>query len=333
MNNGFFSSLTRRSLALALASTAMGLSFGALAQGAYPDRPVKLVVPYAPGGTADVLAREIAAQLTVELGQSVVIENKAGAGAAIGARFVAGSPADGYTLLMGTSTTHAINPALNESIGYDPIADFTPIAAVGDVPYAIVTTPAKGWRNLKDLKAAALGGDRVPSYASAGPGSANHLGGVLLSQVAGANYLHVPYKGSAPALADVLAGHADFMFDLVTTAKGAVSDGRLVALATTGRRRAESLPNVPTVAEQGMPGLQMSSWFGVFAPHDLPKPVANRLIAGFSKVLEKSETQARLKSLGLSLMEQRGKAFADFVVADYNAWRKVAKQSNLKIGS
>ncbi len=296
----------------------------------FPNKPVRLVVPYPPGGTADILARDLGTRLSEELGQTIVIENRAGAGTAIGARHVAFAASDGYTLFLGTSTSHVMNPAVNpQEVGYDPVDDFTPLAAIGEVSYAIVTRPDRGIASFQDLIAQAEQGERPLSYASAGQGSANHLAGELLANLAGIQLLHVPYKGSAPALNDVLAGQVDFMFDLATTSQAHIQSGRLQALAVTAPDRVPALPDVPTTAEQGRPELVVSSWFGVFAPAGLPAGVEEKLATSLQKVLADEDNRANLARHGLTVLPLVTSDFATFVRRDLGYWQGVVRAADV----
>lgn len=324
--------MPRRHLLAGLLAVVAALPALAAQAVAFPaEKPVRLVVPYPPGGTADILARALSDKLAAELNQNVVVENRAGAGTAIGARYVASAPGDGYTLFIGTSTSHAINPALQPHIGYHPVRDFTPIAAVGEVPYVIVSHPTRGWKTLDALVARSRAEPGRLTYASAGIGSSNHLGGELLSSVAQLSLTHVPYKGSAPALNDVLSGQVDFMFDLVTTAQAHVRGGRLDALATTAARRTPLLPQVPTAAEAGVPGLNVTAWFGLFASPGLPAAVRDRLVQASQRVLSQPDTRQRLEALGISQLDQRGPAFQQFVEQDYRHWQGLVARSNIRM--
>jgi len=296
----------------------------------FPHKPLRLVVPYPPGGTADILARELGTRLSDVLGQTVVIENRAGAGTAIGARHVASAAADGYTLFLGTSTSHVMNPAVNpQGVGYDPVADFTPLAAIGEVSYALVTRPDHGVASLQDLLARAAQSEAPLSYASAGQGSANHLAGELLANLAGVPLLHVPYKGSAPALNDVLAGQVDFMFDLTTTSQAHIRSGRLQALAVTAPNRVQVLSEVPTTAEQGRPELVVSSWFGVFAPAGLPAAVEEKLAGSLHKALASDESRAELARHGLAPLPLVAADFGTFLRRDLGYWQGVVRAADV----
>ncbi|GAA4354839.1 tripartite tricarboxylate transporter substrate binding protein [Variovorax defluvii] len=313
--------------ALAVAG-AVALAPPAGAQGAYPNRPVTIVVPYPAGGSADILARTVGQKLGERLGQPVVIDNRAGAGTAIGAKHVAGAPADGYTLLLGTVSSQAINPAMNK-VGYDPVKDFTPVAPLASIPFVLVAHPSFSGKSVADVIAQAKAKAGELSYASAGPGTSNHLAGELLASAAGIKLLHVPYKGSAPALNDVVAGHLPLMFDLQATAFPYVQSGKLKALAVTGPTRSSMLPAVPTVIESGLPGYEVSAWFGVFAPAGLPRPVLDRLHADISAVLQASEMRKRLQELGAEPEQGSADAFATFARAEAAKWSDVLRNAGL----
>jgi len=321
-----FPSRLGAALALALGLAAVS----AAAQPSYPDKSIRIVVPYPPGGTADILGRLLAERLAPELGQPVLVENRAGGGTAIGARFVANASPDGYTLFIGTSTSHAINPALQGDIGYDPVRDFTAVSAIAEVPYVIVSHPKRGFRTLKDLVAHARAHPGELNYSSAGTGSSNHLGGELLGSVEHIRITHIPYKGSAPALNDLLAGQVDFMFDLAPTAQQHVRAGRLTALAVTAAQRSAVLPDVPTTAEAGVAGVQITAWFGVFAPARLPAQIEQRLARAVAAVLAQPDTRKRLADLGTEPMAQQGTAFRSFVAQDHAHWKALVAQAGIK---
>lgn len=278
-------------------AAALLLAAGAcLAQG-YPARPITLIVPYPAGGSADILARLVGQKLSVKIGQTVVVDNKGGAGTAIGARFVAEAPADGYTLLMGTVSSQAINPAMAK-VGYDPVKDFTPVAPVASIPFVLVANPGSPFRSVADVVAAAKAKPGTVAYASAGPGTSNHLAGEMLANAAHVQLLHVPYRGSAPALADVLAGQVPLMFDLQATSLPHLRSGKLRALAMTSARRSPLLPEVPTVGESGYPGFEVSAWFGIFAPSGVPAPIITQLNGALEAVLKTPETEKSLRDIG-----------------------------------
>ncbi len=321
--------MIRRRLGLALAAVCSSIlcTWGTPVQAqSFPVRPLTLVVPFPPGGSADILARAVAQRLAKRLDQAVVVENKAGAGTAIGARFVAESAPDGHTLLIGTVSSHAINPALNK-VGYDPVTDFASIAPLVSIPFVLVAHPAAPYSNLGELLAEARRRPGAVSYASAGAGTSNHLAGELLALSAQLNLVHVPYRGSAPALADVLGGHVPLMFDLVTTSASSIRAGKLKALAVTGLQRSPLLPEVPTAAESGVPGFEISAWFAIFAPSRVPVPVLGRLSAEMQEVLRAPDMAQSLRDLGGEPDSRTPAQFAAYLkseVAKYSSLLKTA---------
>ena len=316
-----------RTLLAGLLLVAAGIAAPALAQG-FPDRPVTLVVPYPAGGSADILARTVGQKLAAQLGQPVVVENKCGAGTAIGARFVAEARPDGYTLLLGTVSSQAINPAMSK-VGYDPVKDFVPVSALASIPFVLVAHPGAPYGSVAELLAAARQAPGSISYSSAGPGTSNHLAGEMLASAAKLKLLHVPYRGSAPALADVLAGHVPLMFDLQTTSLPNIATHKLKPLAVTGSRRSPLLPDVPTVAESGLPGFEVSAWFGVFAPAKLPPPVLRQLSAAMAKVLEDPALAQRLREIGAEPDPRNAAQFTAYVGEEAGKYATVVKTAGL----
>jgi len=317
----------RRSALAAILALLAGTAF-AQSSGAYPNHPVTLVVPYPPGGSADVLARAIGQKLGERLGQPVVVENKAGAATAIGAKAVAHAPADGYTLLLGTVSSQAINPAMNK-VGYDPVADFVPVAPLASIPFVFVANPAVPVSSVADVIALAKSKPGEIGYASAGPGTSNHLAGELFASEAKIKLLHVPYKGSAPALNDVLAGHVPLMFDLQATSMAHIQGGKLKPLAVTTRERSSLLPNVPTMAEAGVPGFEVSAWFGLFAPAGTPHPVVERLNAEVTAILKSPEMNKQLHDLGAEPELGTAAQYAGYVKAEAAKWAQTVKGAGL----
>jgi tripartite-type tricarboxylate transporter receptor subunit TctC len=310
------------------AALALSLS-GALAQAqSWPTRPLTLVVPYPPGGSADILARVVGEKLGERLGQPVVVENKPGAGTAIGAKFVAGAAPDGHTLLMGTVSSQAINPAMAK-VGYDPLKDFVAVSPVAAIPFVLVANPALPASSLADLVAMAKANPGKIAYASAGAGTSNHLAGELLASAAQVNLLHVPYKGSAPALNDVLAGHVPIMFDLLATALPNVQAGKLKALAVTSRERTPLLPNVPTARESGLHDFEVTAWFGIFAPSGTPTAVVTRLNTELTALLQSPEVRKRLLDLGAAPETSSQEAYARFVRSESGKWTTVTHNAGL----
>jgi len=317
----------RKLLAFLLCASAAVAAPPALAQG-YPDRPVTIVVPYPAGGSADILARTVGQKLSAQFGQPVVIENRGGAGTAIGARFVAEAKPDGYTLLLGTVSSQAINPAMT-NVGYDPVKDFVPVSGLASIPFVLVAHPDAPYGSVADLIAAVRENPGSVGYASAGPGTSNHLAGEMLGSAAKIKLLHVPYRGSAPALADVLAGHVPLMFDLQTTSLPNIASHKLKALAVTSSQRSPMLPNVPTVAESGLPGFEVSAWFGVFAPAKLPPAVLGRLSAAMARVLEDPALAQRLRDLGAEPDTRSAAAFTAYVNEEAGKYAAVVKTAGL----
>lgn len=294
----------------------------------YPARAVTLVVPFPPGGSADILARTVGQKLALRLGQSVVVENKAGAGTAIGARFVAEAPPDGYTLLLGTVSSQAINPAMSK-VGYDPVRDFTAVSPLASIPFVLVAHPAAPMGSVAEVIQAARGKPGTLGYASAGPGTSNHLAGELFSVAARIQMMHVPYRGSAPALADVLAGHVPLMFDLQTTSIPNLRTQKLKALAVTGSQRSPLLPEVPTVAESGLPGFEVSAWFGIFAPAKVPAAVVKRLSDDLAAVLKAPDMVQRLRELGVDVDGRTQSEFAAYVREEAAKYTAIVKGAGL----
>lgn len=294
----------------------------------FPSHPLTLVVPYPAGGSADILARTIGQKLSDKLGQTVVVENKGGAGTAIGTRFVAEAPPDGYTLLMGTVSSHAINPAMT-NVGYDPVRDFAVIAPLASIPFVLVANPATPYATLADVVAAARREPGSIGYASAGPGTSNHLAGEMLAGAAHVRLLHVPYRGSAPALADVLANHVPLMFDLQTTSLPNLKLGKLKALAVTGSQRSALLPEVPTVAESGYPGFEVSAWFALFAPAKVPQPVQASLSAALNEILKTPDMVQTLRNMGAEPDPRTPPAFADYMKGEVAKYADAVKAAGL----
>ncbi|MEJ7932343.1 tripartite tricarboxylate transporter substrate binding protein [Ramlibacter sp. AN1015] len=314
----------------ALAATAVLALAAPFAQGqaSYPAKPVSLVVPYPPGGSADILARAIGQKLGERLGQSVIVDNKPGAGTAIGAKAVASAPADGHTLLLGTVSSQAINPGMNK-VGYDPIKDFVAVSPVAAIPFVLVAHPSVPAKSVKEVLDMARASPGKVGYASAGPGTSNHLAGELLGSAAKVQLLHVPYKGSAPALNDVLAGHVPMMFDLLATAVPNVQSGKLKALAVTSRQRSPLLPDVPTARESGLADYEVTAWFGIFAPAGTPAPVVQRLNTELTAVLKAPEMQKRLRDLGAEPETASVDQYTRYVQDESTKWQGVLRQAGL----
>jgi len=297
---------------------------------AFPVKPIRMVVPYPPGGSADMLARSLAAAMFQDLGQAVVVENRPGAGTALGTREVAAAHGDGYTLMIGTVTSHAMNPALNPRIGYDPVRNFTPIAPVATIPFALVTRSSLPVKSYGDLIALGRTAPGTLSYASAGVGTSNHLAGELLQSMTGIRLNHIPYKGSAPALNDLLGGHVDLMFDLVLTATKQVQAHTLRALAVTSAKRSTQMPDVPTFAELGLPAFDVSAWFGIFAPAGVPSDVVEKLNASIRAAIRSPDMAKQFAASGVDPMDGSAADFAQLLGNDFRKWSDVIRERGIQ---
>ncbi|WP_338819070.1 tripartite tricarboxylate transporter substrate binding protein [Acidovorax temperans] len=321
-----FSALT----AAALAGAGLLGSAGALAQ-SYPTKPVTIIVPFAAGGTTDILARIIGQALTAELGQSVVVDNRAGAGGNIGGQAAAKATPDGHTLFMGTVGTHAINASLYKKMPFDPVKDFAPLTRVANVPNLLVANPAQPYKSVKDLIAYAKANPGKVNFGSSGNGSSIHLSGELFKSLVKVDMQHVPYKGSAPAVTDLLGNQIGIMFDNMPSAIQHVRSGKLVPLAVTTAKRSPELPNVPTIAEAGVPGYEATSWFGMFAPAGTPAPVLAKLNAAIVKVLGQPDVKKKINEQGAEVYSETPEQFAAFIQTESVKWGKVVKESGASL--
>jgi tripartite-type tricarboxylate transporter receptor subunit TctC len=304
----------------------------------WPNKPVRIIVPFAPGGTTDILARAIAPELTKAFGQSFYVENKAGAGGNLGAEVVAKSPGDGYTLLMGTVGTHGINRALYDKLPYDPIKDFVPITLVAGVPNVMVVNADKAKeRNINtvaDFIAYAKAHPGQLNMASSGNGTSIHLAGELFKSMSGTFMVHFPYKGSGPALLDLMGGSTDVMFDNLPSALPLIKSGKLKALAVTSSQRSGALPDLPTVEQAGGPtlkGYEASSWFGLLAPAGTPMEVVNRIQQEVTKSLSTPVIKEKMLAQGAIPGGMTSAEFAKFIDAEHKKWAQVVKASGAKV--
>jgi tripartite-type tricarboxylate transporter receptor subunit TctC len=294
-----------RSLALLLTSAV----FSAAAVAAYPERPVTLVVPFPPGGATDVIARIVAKDLGQRLGQPVIVENKAGAGTVIGAGFVAQSPADGYTLLISSNTTFTVNPALRAKLPYDPQKSFESVGMLGTSPLVLLANPAVPARSVKDVIALAKAKPGKLAYGSFGAGTTSHIAGEMFKLAAGIDLLHVAYKGSAPAMTDLIAGQVQFTFDTNVAALPMLQAGKVKAIAVTSAKRSPSMPDVPTIAESGYPGFEMVPWITIVAPRGLPQPVQKTLGKALADTMTDAAVRGSLEKAGLDVAHQAGSVY------------------------
>ncbi|NDZ14422.1 ABC transporter substrate-binding protein [Variovorax sp. WS11] len=298
----------------------------------FPDKPVMLVVPFPPGGPTDAMARTLAAEMKDRLGQPMIVENRAGAGGNIGAEFVARAPADGQTLLFGTSGPLAINASLYRKIGYDPVKSFAPVIQVGHLPNILVVHPSVPAKDVKELIAYAKANPGKLSYASSGNGASSHLAGVLFNSMAGIDLQHIPYKGTGPALNDLLGGQVGMSFTDVLTALPYVKAGKLRALGMASAARSQALPEVPTIAEQGLKGYDVSVFFGIVAPAGTPADRVQKLNRAFAEVLASPKVKQQFAAQGLepppaTTPEQ----LAKFIPAQMQMWATVVRQSGAQL--
>ncbi|MGJ7546758.1 Bug family tripartite tricarboxylate transporter substrate binding protein [Variovorax sp. LT1R16] len=322
---------TRRTLlAAALAAAAVGAPAAAFAQ-AYPSKPITIIVPFSAGGTTDILARVIGLHMGTDLGQPVVVDNRAGAGGNIGGQAAARANPDGYTLFMGTVGTHAINQSLYKKMPFDPIKDFAPLSRVAMVPNLLVVNPGQPYKSVKELIAYGKANPGKINFGSSGNGSSIHLSGELFKQMTGVDMQHVPYRGSAPAVSDLLGGQISVMFDNMPSAIPHVRGGKLRALAVTTAKRSPALPDVPTIAEAGVPGYEATSWFGLLAPAGTPAPIVAKLNASILKALADPEVKKKLAEQGAESHGEKPEEFAAFIKSETAKWGKVVKESGASL--
>ena len=321
--------ILRRHLFALAGILALGASVGAAAVDAYPARPIKVVVGYSAGGAVDAIARSVGQRMSALLGQPVVVENKPGAGTNIAVKSVIGSAPDGYTLLLAANAL-AVNPSLFEPAPYDLDKDLTPIALVGRVPVVFTVREGSAIKTLAELVAAAKAKPGSLTFASAGQGTSQHLSGETFRLLAGVDITHVPYKGSAPAIQDVMGGQVPLSFETVTVAAPHIASGKVRALAVTSAKRSRVLPNVPTLQEAGVPGFDVQSWQAFYAPAKTPAAIVQRLNAEFEKIVAQPEVKARLDGLGVEHSALSPAQFADFNRAELARWQKVVKEGKVQ---
>ncbi|ULX52486.1 ABC transporter substrate-binding protein [Cupriavidus taiwanensis] len=301
------------------------LGIASSAHAAYPERPIKLIVPYAAGGTTDIIARIVGTRLGPVLGQPVVIENRPGAGGAVGSAYAAKQPADGYTLVMEVESSHAVNPNVYLKTAYDPVRDFAPISNLADVPNVLVVNPAFPATDLASFIKQLKSNPGKYSFGSSGNGGLSHMNGELFMNATGTRMLHVPYKGLGPALNDAVAGQIQVVFDNIPSSSGLIQGGRLKPLAVAARQRLKVLPNVPTYAEAGLPAMNNPSWFGLGAPAGTPAAILDQLNDAVRKVLAEPEVVAAIEKQGAIPAPTSRKAFGDLIRGQNAHWKQVVE--------
>ena len=321
----------RKSFSLATLALCGWVAMPAGAQDAWPAaRPIKIIVPFAAGGTSDALARLLGQKLQEALKQTVIVENKAGAGGVIGADAVAKSPSDGYTLLLGTIASHAINPAMQPKMPYDVMRDFAPVFFVGNIANVLLVGAAQPMRNVKDVIAAAKARPGTLGYGTPGAGSSQHLSGEKFKLDAGVDLVHIPYKGSGPSMQDLIAGQIPMSFDTALTALPHITSGKIRALAVTSGKRAKVLPDVPTLAESGLKGFDVASWQAIYAPANTPAPIVKRLNDTLTKIVGETAVAARFYMMGVENVPMTPAQFSTFQKAELVKWAQVVKDANVK---
>jgi len=308
---------------------AAGLSIGADAQ-PYPAKPIRFVVPYPAGGPLDTVARLLGQKVSESTKQPVIVDNKPGAGGNIGADAVAKAPADGYTILMGAVATHAINPTLYASIPYDPIKDFAPVTQVASTPNVLVVNPSVPAANVREFIAYVKANPGKLNFGSGSTGSAGHLAGELFKTMAEVDMIHVPYKGAAPAMSDLIGGQIQLMFDNLASSLAQVRAGKVRALAVTTAKRSGLAPDLPTIAESGLPGFDINTWFGIFVPSGTPREIVDRLHAEFVKALAAPDIREKMLNLGAEPVGSRPEEFAAYIRAESDKYARVIKASGAR---
>jgi tripartite-type tricarboxylate transporter receptor subunit TctC len=315
---------------LILASFGACIACAVFAQG-YPERPIRLVVPFPPGGNIDITARAISPGLSELLGQQVVVDNRGGAGGTIGAEMVAKAPPDGYALLLGSTGTVTVAPLLYTKAPYDPLKDFSYVSLLSNVPLVVVIHPSIPAKTIKEFIALAKARPGRLTMASAGNGTTNHLGGELFQLQTGIKMVHVPYKGSGPALVDLMGGQVDVMFDQLSSSSAYIKSGKLRALAVTTPARAALFPSIPTLDESGVKGADANTFSGLMAPAGTPREIINKLNAATVKVISRPATKERFASFGAEVWSSTPEHFAAYVRDDFARWKKVVAAAGVKV--
>ncbi len=321
------SSFLRHAVVALLAASAAA---AAQAQ-SWPEKPLRFIVPFPPGGSTDVVARALAEKLRDRLGQPVVVENRAGAGGTIGSDIAAKAAPDGYTLLIGTSSTHAIAPGVFSNPPYDPVRDFAPVTLVGAATVMLVTHPSVPAKSVADLIALAKADPKRLTFASSGTGGVSHLIGEYFKSRAGIEMLHVPYKGDTPMITDLIGGQVSLAFGTAVAFLPHVKKGALKALAVTSAKRSPIAPDLPTVADSGLPGFEALQWFGILMPAKTPAPIVERMNNELAVILATPEMRERFTSMGIEVSGGSAESFAQFMASEAQKWQRIAKDAGVKV--
>jgi tripartite-type tricarboxylate transporter receptor subunit TctC len=309
----------------------LALSSWALANPAYPTKPIRLVVPYPPGGTVEVMARAIGEEITKAWGQALVVDSKPGASGSIGSALVARAPADGYTLVFGTQSTHGTNSLLFKDVAYDPVKDFEPVTMVAAAPLLLVVNPKLPVNTAKELVAYIKKQPQGLNYASASTGGGGHLAGEMFARAQGLQLVHVPYKGSGPARNDLIAGHVPFMFDNIASSLPATQQGQLRALAVTSTARTGAAPDLPTMQEAGIDDVIIDTWYAIYAPAGTPRSIVDKLSAEVARILRLPNVVARFKGLGLDIVASTPDELASRMKTDLQRYGKIIREANIRV--
>lgn len=325
MKTGLFRSCCRIAAGVALFAAA------GTASAAWPDKVIRIVVPFAAGGSTDLVARKIAEGLSQRLGANVIVENRPGAGGTVGTEYVARQPADGYTILMGSVSTHGSAPCVYSKLPYDAVKDFTPLTVVATIPNVMSVNQSVPANNLQEFVALLKKEPEKYSFASNGQGTSNHLAAELFKSTAGVSMVHVPYRGSGPALIDLVGGQINMMMDVVMTSYPYIKDGKIKALAVTSPQRSAMLPDVPTVAESGYPGYEAMVWFGMLAPANMPEPLRTKLTDGLVQTLHAPAMKTYLEQQGAQVSDVAGPAFGSMIKDEISKWCQVVKKAGIRL--
>ncbi|HEV7801447.1 MAG TPA: tripartite tricarboxylate transporter substrate binding protein [Burkholderiales bacterium] len=313
-----------------LAGAALALATAAAFAQTYPSKSIRLISPFAPGGGTDITARAIAPKLSSAFGQQVIVDNRGGAGGMVGVEIASKAPPDGYTIVIGTIGNIAVNPSLYSKMPYDPQKDLVPIGQVANALNVLVVHPSLPAKTVKEFIAIAKQRPGQLNFGSSGPGATDHLAGEVFNVMAGVKMVHIPYKGGAPAMLDLVAGQVEIVFSTMATAIGAIQGNRIRAIAMTGNQRYERMPQIPTIAEGGLKGFEVNNWYGFFAPAGTPKEIVTRLHAETAKALAMADTKTRLLDAGIIATSSTPDVFNAYIQAETKKWAKVVKDANIK---